>query len=222
MAYDRYSDILHSGETMENVNAIHIVELSDTGSRFKWIYNFVIACLCFVFVIPHLIVFALHPKKRLIRSDISTVKNLILSLIFLRHYRNLFYYRIGNIKYLFKWILPEDRSIHVPLSMRMGRSAQFVHNISSFLNAERIGDNFVCYHHVTLGENRIGSNRKPIIGNNVTIYTGAVIAGAVKIGDNVKIGANTVIVKDVPSDSTVVGSPARIINYRGKKVDILL
>lgn len=46
--------------------------------------------------------------------------------------------------------------------------------------------------------------------------------GGVKIGDNVNIGANSVVVKDVPSNTTVIGNPARIVKLNGKKVDIPL
>lgn len=54
---------------------------------------------------------------------------------------------------------------------------------------------------------------KPTIGNNVTIYAGAVVVGGVSVGDNVVIGANAVVVKDVPSNVVVVGVPAKIIKY---------
>ena len=55
------------------------------------------------------------------------------------------------------------------------------------------------------------NGKRPTIGNNVSIYTGAIIIGGITIGDNVKIGAGTVVVKDVPSNSVVVGSPAKIL-----------
>lgn len=55
----------------------------------------------------------------------------------------------------------------------------------------------------------------PYIGNNVEIKTGAKVIGDVTIGDYVIIGANAVVVKDIPSHSIVVGVPARIIKTRG-------
>ena len=51
------------------------------------------------------------------------------------------------------------------------------------------------------------------IGNNVTIYTGAIVVGGIHIGNNVKIGAGAVVVKDVPNNCTVVGNPMRIIRH---------
>lgn len=52
----------------------------------------------------------------------------------------------------------------------------------------------------------------PIIGNNVYIATGAKILGPIKIGNNVTIGANSVVIKDVPDNMVVAGVPAKIIN----------
>ena len=201
---------------------IYFVDLSDNGSKMKLCYHLLILAIRFITVIPHLIVFAFHSNKKLILSDTATVKNLILSLVFARQYRNLFYHRIGNIKYFFKWILPEDRTLDIPGSMPLGKTALFIHNTSSFLNAESIGDYFVCYHHVTLGTNRLGGEQRPVIGNNVMVCTGAVVVGGITIGDNVIIGANAVVVKDVPSNCTVIGSPARIVKQNGVRVDIAL
>lgn len=78
-----------------------------------------------------------------------------------------------------------------------------------------IGDNCVVYHQVTLGEIMINENPKPLkspkIGHNVVIYSGAKIVGGVNIGDNCIIGANAVVLKDVPDNCTAVGVPAKII-----------
>ncbi|RZK06767.1 MAG: serine acetyltransferase [Flavobacterium sp.] len=147
---------------------------------------------------------------------------MILLLIFEKQYRNLFYFRVGNSKYFFKWLLQEDRSLRIPVRMTIGKYARFVHNQSTFLNAKSIGDYFVCYHNVTIGTASLDSDNKPEIGHNVTIFTGAVVVGEITIGDNVKIGANSVIVKNVPANCTVIGSPARIIRLNGQRVDIPL
>ncbi len=201
---------------------VYLVRLSDPDNKLVIIYHMFIVSINILRVIPHLIAFAFHPQRDLILSDTYTVKNLVLSLIFSKHYRNLFYYRVGNSKYFFKWILPEEKSIHIPVRMQLGKSALFVHNISSYLNAKSIGDFFVCYQHVTIGTNRVENNEKPTIGSNVTICTGAVIVGGITIGDNVTIGANTVVIKNVPSDSVVVGNPAKIVKLNGERVNILL
>lgn len=75
----------------------------------------------------------------------------------------------------------------------------------------QIGANCEIYQHVTIAQD--GDNKSAaIIGDNCLIGAGAVILKSVKIGDNVKIGANAVVTKDIPSNSTVVGNPARVIN----------
>lgn len=63
--------------------------------------------------------------------------------------------------------------------------------------------------HVTLGGRKGGG--APVIGNNVRIGAGAKILGPVHIGDGAQVGANAVVIKDVPANSTAVGVPARII-----------
>ena len=65
--------------------------------------------------------------------------------------------------------------------------------------------------HFTIGSGRGGC---PSIGNNVRVFAGAKIIGNVNIGDDVVVGANAVVVKDVPSHCIVAGVPARIIKVR--------
>ena len=75
-----------------------------------------------------------------------------------------------------------------------------------------IGDNVTLYHGVTLGGTSWQKGKRhPTIGNNVVIGTGAKILGPVKIGDNTRIGANSVVVHDIPPNSVVVGIPGKIV-----------
>ena len=69
----------------------------------------------------------------------------------------------------------------------------------------QIGRNCTIYHHVTIGANDPHGIEAPKIGDDVYIGCGAKIIGNIQIGNNVRIGANTVVTKDVLSDSTVVG-----------------
>ena len=75
-----------------------------------------------------------------------------------------------------------------------------------------IGDNVTIYHGVTLGGVSLEKGKRhPTIENNVIIGAGAKILGNITIGDNSKIGANSVILKDIPKDSVAVGVPGKII-----------
>lgn len=81
-----------------------------------------------------------------------------------------------------------------------------------------IGDNVTLYQQVTLGGTGKGEGKRhPTIGNNVMISSGAKILGPVTIGDHSKIGAGSVVLKDVPQYSTVVGVPGRIVRMNGQK-----
>ena len=82
-----------------------------------------------------------------------------------------------------------------------------------------IGDDVVIYQGVTLGGTSTKKvKRHPTLGSNIVVGCGAKILGNVKIGDNCQIGANSVVIKDVPPHSTVVGIPARIVVHEGRKV----
>lgn len=83
-----------------------------------------------------------------------------------------------------------------------------MHGFSTVINARHIGKNFHVAQQVTIGW---GPSGEPTIGNNVKVYAGAIIVGGIHIGDNAVIGAGTVVTKDVPADSLVVGAKNRII-----------
>lgn len=82
-----------------------------------------------------------------------------------------------------------------------------------------IGDNVTLFQGVTLGgTGKEKGKRHPTLGNNIVVGTGAKILGNIKIGDNVNVGANAVVIRDVPPNSTVVGVPGRVAKKEGKKV----
>jgi len=84
-----------------------------------------------------------------------------------------------------------------------------------------LGDNITLYQGVTLGgTGKEKGKRHPTLGNNVVVGTGGKILGNITIGDNSYIGANAVVIKDVPPNSTVVGVPGRITKQDGRKIDI--
>lgn len=82
-----------------------------------------------------------------------------------------------------------------------------------------IGDYVTLFQGVTLGgTGKERGKRHPTLGNHVVVGAGAKILGGIRVGDNVKIGANSVVLKSVPSNSTVIGVPARIIKTEGERL----
>jgi serine O-acetyltransferase len=82
-----------------------------------------------------------------------------------------------------------------------------------------VGDYVTLFQGVTLGgTGKERGKRHPTLGNHVVVGAGAKILGGIRIGDNVKIGANSVVLKNVPSNSTVIGVPARIIKSQGERL----
>ena len=68
---------------------------------------------------------------------------------------------------------------------------------------------------MTLGLRRVGEDHAPVLGRRVDVGAGAKILGAVRIGDGACIGANAVVLTDVPAGATAVGIPARVLPARG-------
>lgn len=82
-----------------------------------------------------------------------------------------------------------------------------------------IGDNVTLFQGVTLGgTGKQRGKRHPTIGSHVVVGAGAKVLGPINIGDYVKIGANAVVLQDVPDHSTVVGIPGRIVRIKDERV----
>ena len=112
----------------------------------------------------------------------------------------------------------EQNNLHFEVkSDIIGNGLVFLHGYSTIINVEKMGINCQIWQNVTIGKERPGG-KKPIIGNNVRIFTGAVVVGDITIGDNVTIGANAVVNKSVPENCTVVGIPARIVRKNGMRI----
>lgn len=124
-----------------------------------------------------------------------------------KEYRNVFYLRIPFLlRHFLNFILPRERNLYLH-TLGIGRGLHVVHGFSTIVVAERIGKNFTVYQNFTVGWEKTG---KPIIGDNVTIYAGAVVSGGIKIGNNVRVCANAHVRQDVPDNSIVYGNPCVI------------
>jgi serine O-acetyltransferase len=83
-----------------------------------------------------------------------------------------------------------------------------------------IGDHVTLYQGVTLGGTGFQrGKRHPTVGDNVTVGSGAKLLGPIEVGHGAKIGANTVVIEDVPANSTVVGNPGHPVRVEGRKVE---
>lgn len=83
-----------------------------------------------------------------------------------------------------------------------------------------IGDDCLLYQGVTLGgTGKDVGKRHPTLGNNVMVGSGAKVLGPFKVGDNARIAANSVVLREVPDNATVVGVPGRVVRLSGEKLD---
>lgn len=100
------------------------------------------------------------------------------------------------------------------------------HGHSAVIHCTKAGKKFSVYQNVTVGRNKEHYSRDgdeyPVFGDNVSLYSGCVVAGGIRIGNNVEIGANAVILCDVPDNCMVMGNPAYIAKMDGKKVKVPL
>lgn len=82
----------------------------------------------------------------------------------------------------------------------------------------KIGKNLSIGSGTTIGTKGVGNKGAPELGDNVYIGLGAKILGKIKIGNNVRIGANAVVVTDIPDNATAVGIPARVVKINNQKI----
>ncbi|MES1171704.1 MAG: serine acetyltransferase [Bacteroidota bacterium] len=109
--------------------------------------------------------------------------------------------------------------IDLPYVVKLGRRVRIWHHGGMVFGARAIGDDVHIRHNTTFGiMERSADTKKPIIGNRVDIGAGAAILGAVTVGDDCVIGANSVVLRDLPAGSTVLGVPARPVNLKPTEV----
>jgi serine O-acetyltransferase len=166
-------------------------------------------------------------KSQIFKLNYLLIKN--------KTFRNIFYYRIQQEDILSKSMLRhlsyclikplENIEIGTKDNGHIEGGLKIMHSSGCVIVPYKAGKNLTIFQGVTIGDGLKTSKRgkrNPEIGNNVTIMPNSVVAGGILIGNNVTIGAGSVILKDVPSNCTVVGNPARIVKKDGKKVSILL
>jgi serine O-acetyltransferase len=105
--------------------------------------------------------------------------------------------------------------LEVGIRCEIGKGLFFPHTSGIVIGAFSIGNNATIYQGVTIGARELDfsylESSRPLIGNDVTISTGAVILGPIQIGDRVVIGANAVVLASIPAGVLAVGAPARVV-----------
>jgi serine O-acetyltransferase len=101
--------------------------------------------------------------------------------------------------------------IDLPCEAKLGRRFRIDHFGGIVISGDAVfGDDCVIRNGVTVGLRHTGQRGAPVIGNRVDIGAGAKVLGAIQVGDDVAIGANAVVITDVPANSIAVGVPAKI------------
>lgn len=150
-------------------------------------------------------------------------KNVLYVILLYPGFHALLFYRIAHffsnmkLKFIARLISQLTRfltGIEIHPGAKIGKRLFIDHGMGSVIGeTATIGDNCTIYHGVTLGGTGKDKNKRhPDLGDNVIVGCGAKILGPIKIGNNVKIGANAVVLKEVPDNSTVVGIPGKVIS----------
>ena len=140
------------------------------------------------------------------------------------------YYRVAHWLYghkclfLARWVSQRAKrrtGVEIHPAAKIGRRLVIDHGTGIVIGATaEIGDDCLLYQGVTLGGTGAArEKRHPTLGNNVMVGSGAKVLGPFRVGDNARIAANAVVLREVPEGATVVGVPGRIVRLCGDKLD---
>ena len=123
-------------------------------------------------------------------------------------------------EYAYSLLARHIGQIELFYSADIGKGFKINHGVGTVVGARcKIGENCMIHQNCTIGDREGG---RPTIGNNVTIFAGAMILGDITIGDNSIIGANSVVTKSCPPNSILVGTPAKIVKKMNKLPKLIL
>ena len=153
--------------------------------------------------------------KEIHRMTCSDRKAMALLLWRFKEFRNLVLYRHRNNpirRRLIQLFYPPMDTLYLD-AFEIGGGLYIQHGFATMIAAKSIGKNCWINQQVTIGYNGLGD--PPVIGDHVMITCGAKVLGAVHIGNHVTVGANAVVIRDVPDDCVVGGVPAKILKTKG-------
>jgi len=135
--------------------------------------------------------------------------------VFIYRISHLFYrHNLRPISWVFFFLNQVIYGIEIAAACRIGPGLFIPHTYGTVIGAFSIGANATIFQGATLGAKYLAFDfhysSRPILGDNVTIGSGAKVLGGISLGSNSIVGANSVVLKDVPSDCLVVGIPAMI------------
>lgn len=138
-----------------------------------------------------------------------------------RLFHNVVQYRVKQVNKIMGFavglLLPIKQDLEISCGEISGGLTIF-HGHGTVIVCKQAGSNLTVYQGATIGKNSKPGKTEamPIIGNHVTVYTNAVVAGDIVIGNNVDIGAGAVVLKDVPDNTVVIGNPCI---FKQKRMD---
>lgn len=140
------------------------------------------------------------------------------------HYRIAHWLHLHHMRFLARWISQLSKfftGIEIHPGATIGRRLVIDHGTGIVIGeTAQIGDDCLLYQGVTLGgTGKDVGKRHPTLGNNVMVGSGAKVLGPFKVGDNARIAANAVVLREVPANATVVGVPGHVVRLSGEKLD---
>ncbi len=139
-------------------------------------------------------------------------------------YRLAHWLHIHKLRFLARWISQATKfctGIEIHPGATIGRRLVIDHGTGIVIGeTAEIGDDCLLYQGVTLGgTGKDVGKRHPTLGNNVMVGSGAKVLGPFRVGNNARIAANSVVLREVPDNATVVGVPGRVVRISGEKLD---
>ena len=140
------------------------------------------------------------------------------------NYRIAHWLHLHHCRFLARWLSQVSKfftGIEIHPGATIGRRLVIDHGTGIVIGeTAEIGDDCLLYQNVTLGgTGKDVGKRHPTLGNNVMVGSGAKVLGPFKVGDNARIAANSVVLREVPENATVVGVPGRVVRISGEKLD---